>query len=190
MLQLNLGKAETQRLKYESFYYPCPVVQKRIHAVYMKATVKASNSTIGLLSGLNRQSVGHWIHIYQTDGFDALCQFNYGTNKSQLENHSVSIFQSFAERPPMSSCEAKSRIEELTGISRSPTQVRNFMKHQGLRSSKPAIFRPRPMLRNKKNGLKQPWSQQLKRHGKENAICYLWMRLILFYNLLFVPYGA
>ncbi|MCK9204471.1 MAG: IS630 family transposase [Bacteroidales bacterium] len=133
MLQLNLGKAETQRLKYENFYYPCPVVQKRIHAVYMKATVKASNSTIWLLSGLSRQSVGHWVHIYQTDGFDALCQFNYGTNKSQLENHSVSILQSFTERPPMSAREAKSRIEELTGISRSPTQVRNFMGHQGLR---------------------------------------------------------
>jgi len=133
MLQLNLGKAETQRLKYESFYYPCPIVQKRIHAVYMKATVKASNSTIGLLSGLNRQSVSHWIHIYQTDGFDSLCQFNYGTNTSELANHSMSILQSFTERPPMSACEAKSRIEELTGISRSPTQVRNFMRRQGLR---------------------------------------------------------
>jgi transposase len=76
--------------------------------------------------------VGHWIHVYQTEGFDALCQVNYGTNKSQLENHSVSILQSFTERPPMSACEAKSRIEELTGISRSPTQVRNFMKRQGL----------------------------------------------------------
>jgi len=98
----------------------------------MKANVKASNATIGLLSGLNRQSVGHWIHVYQTEGFDALCQVNYGTNKIQLENHSVSILQSFTERPPMSACEAKSRIEELTGISRSPTQVRNFMKRQGL----------------------------------------------------------
>jgi len=70
---------------------------------------------------------------YQQGGFDALCQFNYGTNESALENHACGILQSFTERPPMSSCEAKSRIEELTGISRSPSQVRAFMKRHKLR---------------------------------------------------------
>jgi transposase len=98
----------------------------------MKATVKASISTIGLLTGLNHQSVSHWIQVYQTDGFDALCQFNYGTNKSELERYSESILNSFTERPPMNACEAKSRIEELTGISRSPSQVRTFIKKHGL----------------------------------------------------------
>ena len=148
MLQLNLSKAEIKMLNYERFYYPSPIIQKRIHAVYMKSTIKATNTTIGLLTGLKRQCVSHWIRVCQIGGFDSLCQFNYGTNTSELTN------------------------------------VTDFA------SSKPDIFRPRPMLRNKKNGLKQPWSQQLKRHGKENAICYLWMRLILFYSLLFVPYGA
>jgi transposase len=133
MLQINLSKAEIQRLNYERFYYPCPIVQKRIHAVYMKATLSSSDTLIGQLTGLKRQTVNRWVKVYQAGGFDALCQFNYGTNKSQLENHSVSILQSFTERPPMSACEAKSRIEELTGISRSPTQVRNFMRRQGLR---------------------------------------------------------
>jgi transposase len=132
MLQLNLSKAEIHRLNYERFYYPCPIVQKRIHAVFMKASVKSSNTTIGLLTGLKCQAVSHWIRVYQSGGFDSLCQFNYGTNKSQLENHSSSILQSFTEQPPMSSCEAKSRIEELTGISRSPSQVRTFMKKHGL----------------------------------------------------------
>lgn len=133
MLQLDLSKAEIQQLNYERFSYPCIIVQKRLHAVYMKATVEASNETIGLLTGLHRHSVSHWIQVYKTDGFEALCQVNYGTNKSMLDNHSVSILQSFNERPPMSAREAKSRIEDLTGISRSPTQVRIFMKRQGLK---------------------------------------------------------
>jgi len=132
MLQINLSKAEIQQLNYERFYYPCPIVQKRFHAVYMKATVKASNTTIGLLTGLNRQSVSHWIQVYQTEGIDALYQFDYGTNKSELENYSASILKSFTDHPPMSACEAKSRIEKLTGISRSPSQVRTFMKKHGL----------------------------------------------------------
>ena len=132
MLQLNLSDAEIQVLNYERFHYPCPIVQKRIHAVYMKATVGLSDTMIGQLTGLHRHFVRHWLQAYQGGGFESLCQFNYGTNKSELENHSDNILKSFTERPPMSACEAKARIEEMTGISRSPSQVRAFMRRHGL----------------------------------------------------------
>lgn len=78
------------------------------------------------------QTVSHCVQSYQSGGIDALYHFNYGTNKSELEYHSTSILESFTVRPPMTACEAKSRIEELTGISRSPSQVRDFMKKHGL----------------------------------------------------------
>jgi len=133
MLQINLSDSEIQRLNYERYNYPCPIVQKRIQAVYMKATVSYSNSTIGQLTGLHRHAVSLWVHSYKQGGLETLCQFNYGTNKSALENHSGSILKSFIERPPMNTNEARLRIEELTGISRSPSQVRAFMKRIGLR---------------------------------------------------------
>ena len=132
MLQLNLSETETQRLNYERYYYPCPHVQKRIQAVYFK-TMGMNNKMIGKLTGLNHEIVGDWIRTYLKGGFEALCRFNYGTNKSELENHSQSILSSFAERPPMTANEAKARIEHLTGISRSPSQVRAFMNRHGLR---------------------------------------------------------
>ena len=133
MLQINLSKTEIRRLNYERYYYLCPIVQKRIQAVYIKAITNMSNEMIGTLVGLSRDSVGDWIMSYRQGGFDALCQFNYGTNESMLENHASGILKSLTERPPMSTCEAKSRIEEITGISRSPSQVRGFMKRHGLR---------------------------------------------------------
>ena len=133
MLQINLSDAEIQQLNYERYYYPCPLVQKRIHAVYIKSIMNMSNETIGFLVGLNRDSVGDWIAQYEQQGFEALCQFNYGTNRSELENHSVGILKSFTERPPMTVNEAKARIEEQTGISRSPSQVRAFMKRHKMR---------------------------------------------------------
>jgi len=133
MLQINISNAETQRLNYERYYYPCPIVQKRIHTVYMKATTELSNTMIGHLTGLHRHCVKKWIQTYLDSGFESLCRFNYGTNKSDLENHSQSILKSFTQRPPMTSCEAKDRIEKLTGISRSPSQVRAFMKRHALR---------------------------------------------------------
>jgi len=110
MLRINISDAEIQRLNYERYYYPCPTVQKRIHAVYIKATTERSNQMIGTLLDLNRDSVGDWIMRYEQGGFDALCQFNYGTNKSSLENHAQRILQSFTQRPPMTSSEAKARF--------------------------------------------------------------------------------
>ncbi len=133
MPQFNFSNAEIRQLNYERYNYPCPTVQKRIHAVHMKAITGSSYTVIGYLTGLHRHSVRHWIQVYQTNGFEGLCQFNYGTNESDLENHSQSILKNFTERPPMTANEAKARIEELTGISRSPSQVRNFMKRHGLR---------------------------------------------------------
>lgn len=133
MPQINLREIEIQLLDYERYYYPCPIVQKRIHAVYIKETNDMSNTMIGSLVGLNRDSVGDWIRRYRQDGFEALCQFNYGTNKSALEKQADSILKSFSEQPPMSVNEAKDRIENLTAISRSPSQVRSFMKRHGLR---------------------------------------------------------
>ncbi len=133
MLQINPSETEIQRLNYERYYYPCPIVQKRIQAVYFKMTTTMSNEAIGLLVGLNRDTVGDWVNRYIDDRFEALCQFNYGTNKSILENHSESILKSFKECPPMSAKEARSRIEAMTGICRSLSQVRAFMKRHGLR---------------------------------------------------------
>jgi transposase len=132
MLQLNLSEAEIQRLNYERYYYPCPQVQKRIQAVYFK-TMGMSNKMIGKLTGLHREIAGDWIRTYVKGGFEALCQNNYGTNKSELEKHSDGILESFTQLPPMTANEAKARIEVLTGISRSPSQVRAFMKRHGLR---------------------------------------------------------
>lgn len=132
MLQIKISDAEIQQLNYERYYYPCPHVQKRIQAVYFK-TIGMNNKMIGKLTGLHREIAGDWIRAYMKGGFAALCQNNYGTNKSELEKHSEGILQSFIQRPPMTSSEAKARIEELTGISRSPSQVRSFMKRHGLR---------------------------------------------------------
>lgn len=132
MLPLNLSEAEIQELNYERFHYPCPIVQKRLTAVFLTATIDSSISTIGHMAGLHRHSVDYWVKVYQKEGFESLCKVHYGTNKSKLENHAESIMHSFTKQPPMNTREAKSRIEDMTGISRSPSQVRTFMKKHGL----------------------------------------------------------
>jgi transposase len=93
-------------------------------------------SEVGLLVDASRNSVSNWVNIYQSGGFDELCKVGYGTNTSKLENHSTSILDSFRLAPPMNAAEASSRIKDLTGIERGITQVKKFMKKQGLRYRK------------------------------------------------------
>ena len=81
MLQIKISRAEIQQLNYERFYYPCPIVQKRIHAVFLKTVTNMPSQLIGQMSGLYRHSVNKWFNTYQNDGFESLLRVNYGTNK-------------------------------------------------------------------------------------------------------------
>ena len=171
MLPINLSETEIQRLNYERYYYPCPMVQKRIHAVYIKATTNMTHVMIGRLTGMNRDSVGDWIKRYEQGGFDALCQFNYGTNKSRLENYAGSILKSFTEQPPINVNEAKSRIEAMTGISRNPSQVCAFMKRHGLRYIKTGHIPAKADVEKQQQWMKTTLNPAIKE--AQNGECHL-----------------
>ena len=53
-------------------------------------------------------------------------------HESALEAHASLIEQELEKHPPQSSHEAGALIEKLTGIKRSPTQVRAFLKKRRL----------------------------------------------------------
>ena len=72
ILQFNISKAEIEKLSYERYAYPDPMVQKRIFAVYLKATSGCNNSIIGHAVGLHHHATGNWINTYKANGFEAL----------------------------------------------------------------------------------------------------------------------
>ncbi|KOR28794.1 transposase, partial [Achromatium sp. WMS1] len=51
--------------------------------------------------------------------------------QSDLTKHTQTIEAYFRENPPATIKEAMAKIEELTGIKRSETQVRNYLKSIG-----------------------------------------------------------
>src|ERR1017187_161184 len=90
-LPFNIRKAEIEKLSYERYAYPDPMVQKRIFAVYLKATLGWNNSMIGHAVGLHYNAVGNRINTYKANGLEALLSNNYGSKKSELENHADCI---------------------------------------------------------------------------------------------------
>ena len=102
MRTINLSTGETEKLNYERYRCPDPLVSKRLHAVYMKAASGWSDKEIGRAVDACRNSVARWLDMYESGGFDALCRVGYGANRSEMDGYSVSIADSFCAEPPVS----------------------------------------------------------------------------------------
>jgi transposase len=131
-LLCTISEAELNTLNYERYHYPDPLVQKRLHALYLKARLNFSWQTISQITDLHPNIIAHWTRVYQKEGLTAVKSNNYGTNKSELEAYAADILRDFEAQPPHSSEEAAERIFEKTGIRRSTQQVRVFLGKHGL----------------------------------------------------------
>ncbi|MEM8527605.1 MAG: IS630 family transposase [Bacteroidota bacterium] len=127
---LQLSEAEIAELNYERFQNPDPLVQKRLQSLYLSGVLGYSKTEAGKILGRHRNTVSTDLSCYQTGGMETLKQVNYGTNKSELAQHSTLLKTRFEEHPPISVKEAAQRIKELTGIERSPSQIHTFIKKQ------------------------------------------------------------
>jgi len=112
------------------------MIQKRLHVVYLKNTIGGSDTAIGLICDLHFNGVSRWVKTYNLEGITSLYINNYGTNKSDLQAHSISTLENFKQFAPVSSNEAVSGIKDLTSITRCPTQVRKWMHKNGLKFRK------------------------------------------------------
>jgi hypothetical protein len=63
---------------------------------------------------------------------DGLKQVHCYRPESELVQHATSLEDYFRQNPPASIKEAQSEIESLTGIRRSETQVREFLKKNSI----------------------------------------------------------
>ena len=73
------------------------------------------------------------LSIFEVGGLEAVRNFGEKGRANGLTPHREPVEAAFRERPPRTVGEACDRIEQLTGVRRSRTQVRLFMRdHLGL----------------------------------------------------------
>lgn len=174
MLTLQLSKEEIALLNYERFSYPCPLIQKRIHCVYLKATLKLTNKLIGEICNLHPHTVSHWIKLYQEKGISSLYVSNYGTNKSELEKHKEEIITHLSNNPVSSLKEARDEIKKLTTIERSITQTRNFLVKNGFTYQKMGHIPAKADVEKQKEWLEKQLNSQIEL-AKQGKIHLLFM---------------
>jgi transposase len=83
--------------------------------------------------GVSRATVQRYLEAYQRGGLDELRRSNRRRPESELAAFRDIIRASFESQPVCTIAEACARIEKLTGIRRSPTQIRKFLKDMGLK---------------------------------------------------------
>jgi transposase len=102
-------------------------VQIRAMAINMHLNV-ISPSLIAKTLCISEKSVYNYIKIYDEKGILGLLQENPYRPKSELEYYSDKIVESLENEPCATINECCERIENITGIKRSPTQVATFIK--------------------------------------------------------------
>lgn len=127
MIKIAFSSQEIEQLHYEARYHPHPRVRQRMNVLYLKAQ-GYQHQEIGQIVKVSQKTLRGYLRMYQEGGIAALKSLNFYQPKSDLMAHLDLLKAEFETRPPKTINEAIKRIEDLTGIRRSPTQVRKFLK--------------------------------------------------------------
>jgi transposase len=156
MMRLEFSEEDVKALEHERYYHPDPRVQRRMEILLLKAN-GLPHHQVEKISGTCGNTIRRCFRMYQEGGIEKLKEVNYYRPQSELIDHKQTLEEHFHAHPFASVQEAISQIEELTGIRRSPTQTRKFLKSMGMRRLKvgtiPAKADPDEQETFKKNKL-------------------------------------
>lgn len=135
MIKLIFTPEEVDQLHKERTQHSHPRVRQRMEAVYLKA-LKLPHQEIGRIVRISQTTLRKYLLLYECGGIEALKELNFNQPKSELEDYQDELRRAFAQKPVATLAEAADRIESLTGLRRSPTQVGEFLKKLGLKRRK------------------------------------------------------
>jgi transposase len=130
-IQLEFTPEIIQALDYERFHHPVPLVQRRMEVLWLKSH-GLPHAQIAALGNISETTMREYFQVYQEGGVEGLKQVHFYRPESELVQHANSLEEYFRLNPPASIKEAQSEIESLTGIRRSETQVREFLKKNSI----------------------------------------------------------
>ena len=158
MLQLSFTEEEIQELDYQRYHHPHPRVQRKMEALLLKAR-GLPHHQIARCVGVCENTLRSYLEQYQAGGIEALKVLQFHRPTSELAAHRDTIETYFREHPATTIPQAVKRIEELTGIKRSPTQVGIFLKKLGLKRLKTSAVPAKCDVEQQATFKKTNWSR-------------------------------
>ena len=130
-LQIEFTPEIINILNYERYHHPVPLVQRRMEALWLKSH-NLPHGLIARLVGVTENTIRDYFQLFLEGGVDQLKQVDFYRPESDLVEHTTSLEAYFREHPPATIKEAQARIEKLTGIQRSETQVSEFLEKNSI----------------------------------------------------------
>ncbi len=135
LLKIEFTEEEIQQLHHEHLHHEHSRVRRRCEVVYLKA-LGYCHQVIGRIVRLSQPTVRSYLKMYQAGGIARLKELRFYRPVSKLEAHREKLKAEFTANPPKTINEAVGRIEKLTGLRRSPTQIRKCLQDLGLKRLK------------------------------------------------------
>ena len=135
MLRINCVEEDIKKLHDRRYHHPHPLVQRKMEAIYLKSQ-GVKHKDIYKLCQISKTTLTKYIRQYQKGGVEELKKIEYKGQASELNQYIRQIEEYFKIHPASSVSAASDAIEKITGIKRSPTQIREFMNRIGLRCLK------------------------------------------------------
>jgi transposase len=132
-LRIALTEDEQRIVQAERESHPKACVRRRLSVLWL-LHCGLKREQAARVVGVAVSSVQRDVSLYGRGGLEALRMAGREYQPtSELARHQDVIRQSLEQQPARTIAEACQRIQELTGVERRPTQVRQFLKGLGLK---------------------------------------------------------
>jgi transposase len=149
-IQLDFTPELITEIRYQRYNHLVPLVQRRMETLLLKAH-NLSHAQIEEIVGVTGNTIREYFELYKQGGIEKLKEINYYKCEGELVKHIVSWEAYFRNHPPASIKEAQKEIEEITGVKRSETQVREFLKKTQSPLPKSRHCLPKPTQKSRKS---------------------------------------
>jgi len=130
-IQLEFTPEQIDELRYQRYNHLAPLVQRRMESLLLKA-YKLPHQQIEEIVGVSGNTIREYFEQYQEGGIEKLKEIHYYQPESELKEHIVSLEAYFREHPPARIKQAQHEVEIITGVHRSETQIREFLKKNSI----------------------------------------------------------
>lgn len=150
MLTINFSTDLISKLQYLRYNHPHPRVQQRVEVLLLKSK-EISHKEMARLTDLSVNTITSYLKLLKEKGLDGIEEVNFYQPQSDLVEHLTKIKEYFDQNPPSSINEAMGKIEELTGMKRSPTQIRKYLLKIGFKFRKVGVIPAKANIEEQEN---------------------------------------
>lgn len=129
--QFEISPEIVKEINYQRYHHLAPIVQRRMDAMRLKAH-GLLHKEIAEIIGIAENTLRDYFELYAQGGIEKLKEIHYYQPESELKEHIVSLEAYFRDHPPATIKQAQHEVEVITGVVRSETQIREFLKKNSI----------------------------------------------------------